>query len=205
MAGSQEQSGGQVQACGDGTIDQQADRDRQSAQRAQEPDRGRLGEEEYEQIAVGGPDRLAQPDFLVALQHSHQQRVGDSQGGDAKRRQTLNRLALISDFAGGRGQAVLEGADVVLVHLVRLEVAALAVGELCLETPALLVRVVELGERVRDLDPIRWRQLDHNPIALLSEFTPERLEMRHRLRRNPLDDSGSSTRVERALRELFGA
>jgi len=30
----------------------------------------------------------------------------------------------------------------------------------------------------RDLDPIRWRQLDHNPIALLSEFTPERLDMR---------------------------
>jgi starch phosphorylase len=30
----------------------------------------------------------------------------------------------------------------------------------------------------RDLDPIRWRQLDHNPIALLKEFTPERLEMR---------------------------
>ncbi|MCD4726155.1 MAG: DUF3417 domain-containing protein, partial [Pirellulales bacterium] len=30
----------------------------------------------------------------------------------------------------------------------------------------------------RDLDPIRWRQLDHNPIALLSEFTPERLAMR---------------------------
>lgn len=30
----------------------------------------------------------------------------------------------------------------------------------------------------RDLDPIRWRQLDHNPIALLSEFTPERLAIR---------------------------
>lgn len=30
----------------------------------------------------------------------------------------------------------------------------------------------------RDLDPIRWRQLDHNPIALLSELTPERLEVR---------------------------
>ncbi len=30
----------------------------------------------------------------------------------------------------------------------------------------------------RDLDPIRWRQLDHNPIALLAEFTPERLNMR---------------------------
>ena len=30
----------------------------------------------------------------------------------------------------------------------------------------------------RDLDPIRWRQLDHNPIALLKEFTPGRLEAR---------------------------
>lgn len=30
----------------------------------------------------------------------------------------------------------------------------------------------------RDLDPIRWRQLDHNPMALLNEFTPERLETR---------------------------
>ena len=30
----------------------------------------------------------------------------------------------------------------------------------------------------RDIDPIRWRQLDHNPLALLREFTPERLGMR---------------------------
>src|SRR5580704_15608340 len=30
----------------------------------------------------------------------------------------------------------------------------------------------------RALVPIRWRQLDHNPVALLAEFTPERLEMR---------------------------
>ena len=30
----------------------------------------------------------------------------------------------------------------------------------------------------RDLDPIRWRQLDHNPIALLREFTEERLAAR---------------------------
>lgn len=30
----------------------------------------------------------------------------------------------------------------------------------------------------RDLDPVRWRQLDHNPIALLKEFSPERLEER---------------------------
>ncbi|MCA9264239.1 MAG: alpha-glucan family phosphorylase [Planctomycetales bacterium] len=36
----------------------------------------------------------------------------------------------------------------------------------------------EVSNTFRDLDPIRWRQLDHNPIALLREFTPERLEMR---------------------------
>ena len=30
----------------------------------------------------------------------------------------------------------------------------------------------------RDLDPIRWRQLDHNPVALLREFTAERLAQR---------------------------
>ncbi len=30
----------------------------------------------------------------------------------------------------------------------------------------------------RDLDPIRWRQLAHSPIALLAEFTPDRLERR---------------------------
>jgi starch phosphorylase len=36
----------------------------------------------------------------------------------------------------------------------------------------------EIINLFRDLDPIRWRQLDHNPIALLREFTPERLAQR---------------------------
>lgn len=30
----------------------------------------------------------------------------------------------------------------------------------------------------RDLEPNRWRQLDHNPVALLREFSPERLDQR---------------------------
>ena len=30
----------------------------------------------------------------------------------------------------------------------------------------------------QDIDPVRWRALDHNPIALLSEFTPEELHTR---------------------------
>jgi starch phosphorylase len=36
----------------------------------------------------------------------------------------------------------------------------------------------EVNNLFRDIDPIRWRQVDHNPIALLREFTPERLAMR---------------------------
>src|SRR3989304_3217679 len=36
----------------------------------------------------------------------------------------------------------------------------------------------EVTNLFRYLDPIRWRQLDHNPIALLAEFTPERLDTR---------------------------
>ena len=36
----------------------------------------------------------------------------------------------------------------------------------------------EVHSLFRDLDPIRWRQLDHNPNALLREFTPERLAAR---------------------------
>lgn len=36
----------------------------------------------------------------------------------------------------------------------------------------------EVANIFRDIDPIRWRQLDHNPIALLREFTPERLSIR---------------------------
>jgi magnesium chelatase subunit I len=31
------------------------------------------------------------------------------------------------------------------------------------------------------------------------------MALRHRLRRNPLDDTGSGTRVERALTEVLGA
>ena len=36
----------------------------------------------------------------------------------------------------------------------------------------------ECDQLFRDIDPIRWRQLDHNPIALLREFTPDRLSPR---------------------------
>jgi glycogen phosphorylase len=36
----------------------------------------------------------------------------------------------------------------------------------------------EVTSLFRDLDPVRWRQLDHNPIALLAEMTPERVAER---------------------------
>jgi starch phosphorylase len=36
----------------------------------------------------------------------------------------------------------------------------------------------EVAALFRELDPVRWRHLGHNPVALLAEFTPERLEQR---------------------------
>ena len=36
----------------------------------------------------------------------------------------------------------------------------------------------EVAAIFRDLDPVRWRELNHNPIALLQEFTPQRLAAR---------------------------
>jgi starch phosphorylase len=49
----------------------------------------------------------------------------------------------------------------------------------------------EVAALFRDLDPIRWRQLDHNPIALLSELSPQRLEQRtdELVLRSPINDA----------------
>lgn len=47
----------------------------------------------------------------------------------------------------------------------------------------------------RDIDPIRWRQLDHSPIALLKEVTPERLETR-------ANEIGLYSRINWAYRQL---
>jgi starch phosphorylase len=60
------------------------------------------------------------------------------------------------------------------------ELAARALYDKCLSLASNLWWTwhPEVTNLFRDLDPIRWRQLDHNPIALLKEFTPQRLEMR---------------------------
>ncbi|MDO5554475.1 MAG: alpha-glucan family phosphorylase [Planctomycetia bacterium] len=47
----------------------------------------------------------------------------------------------------------------------------------------------------RSLDPIRWRQLAHNPIALLKEFSPERLERR-------VSELVIRTRIDQAYRRM---
>ncbi len=53
----------------------------------------------------------------------------------------------------------------------------------------------EVSSLFRDIDPIRWRQLDHNPIALLMEVTPERLEAR-------AVEMGLFSRINWAYRQL---
>lgn len=47
----------------------------------------------------------------------------------------------------------------------------------------------------RDLDPVRWRQLDHNPIALLKEMTPDQVAER-------ASEMAMYTRINQAHRRL---
>ncbi|MDR1492415.1 MAG: alpha-glucan family phosphorylase [Planctomycetaceae bacterium] len=54
----------------------------------------------------------------------------------------------------------------------------------------------EVINTFRTLDPIRWRHLGHNPIALLQEFTPERLE--HRINELVLH-----TRIDQSYRRMI--
>ena len=51
----------------------------------------------------------------------------------------------------GRRHPVAEGANVIFIHLVRFLVAFFAHGDLHLEPPALLLRIVQLGIGVADL------------------------------------------------------
>lgn len=53
----------------------------------------------------------------------------------------------------------------------------------------------EVVNLFRDLDPVKWRKLDHNPIALLSEMTPEQVSER-------ASDMVLLTRINQAHRRL---
>ena len=53
----------------------------------------------------------------------------------------------------------------------------------------------EVERLFRDLDPARWRELDHNPIALLGEFTPVRLA-------NRANEMVLHSRINQAYRRL---
>src|SRR5690606_19051223 len=53
----------------------------------------------------------------------------------------------------------------------------------------------EVTSLFRDLDPVRWRQLDHNPIALLAEMSPDRVAERS-------SEMAMYTRINQAHRRL---
>jgi len=53
----------------------------------------------------------------------------------------------------------------------------------------------EVVNLFRDLDPIKWRKVDHNPIVLLAEMTPEQLAER-------ASEMVLSTRINQAHRRL---
>ncbi len=77
-------------------------------------------------------------------------------------------------FASGGRQAVAEGADVVLVHLMGFRVAALFFGHLLLEAGELVDRVVELGEGVADLEAADVELEALDPVGFVGLFLGER-------------------------------
>jgi len=54
---------------------------------------------------------------------------------------------------------------------------------------------IEAGELFRELDPVRWRELDHNPIALLAELPFHELERR-------IDQQVLHSRISNAYRRM---
>src|ERR1700730_3768824 len=78
---------------------------------------------------------------------SHQRKQDDVADGEAVGQQ--HHEPVDPDALAGCGrQAVLERADVVVVHVVGFEVAARAIGQLLFEPPALLSGIIELAEGV---------------------------------------------------------
>ncbi len=100
-----------------------------------------------------------------------------------KRQSISNRKAFISTRSGGEGKYTMSQDDTMVAVENRLdntEMTADALYQKCMELARNLwwAWQPEVISLFRELDPIRWRQLDHNPIALLQEFTPERLSAR---------------------------
>ena len=75
-----------------------------------------------------------------------QDHVADGGGVGEDHREAVYAAAV----AAGRGHAILQGAQEVLVHRVRLGVAAGAQGRLGRKTLALIQRIVDLGEGVAE-------------------------------------------------------
>ena len=76
-------------------------------------------------------------------------------------------------FAGGGREAVAEGADVVLVHLVGFRVAAFFFGHLLLEAGELVDGVVELGEGVADFEAADVELEALDPVGFVGFFLGE--------------------------------
>lgn len=53
----------------------------------------------------------------------------------------------------------------------------------------------EVVNLFRDMDPVRWRQVDHNPVALLAEMTPDQVAQR-------ASEMVLYTRINQAFRRL---
>ena len=76
-------------------------------------------------------------------------------------------------FSGSWWEAVAEGADVVLVHLVGFVVAAFFFGHLLLEAAALVIGIVQLGEGVANLEAADVKLETFDPVGFVRLFLRE--------------------------------
>src|SRR5215469_7661271 len=100
-------------------------------------------------LRIFGCGRFGVPGTGFGPQKRKQDHVADGMRVREQHCQTIDAYAA----ASGGGHAIGERANVVLIHLVRFFVAALAFLELGLEATALVLGVVELAEAVGNLHP----------------------------------------------------
>ena len=84
-------------------------------------------------------------------------------------------------FSGRRRQPVFERANVILVHLMRFQIAVGAILQLILKSSPLLHRIVQLAEGIRDLEPTDVQLKPFNGVQVVRPLLRERRHFRWKI------------------------
>ena len=146
------------------------------------------------------PVRAGRDDSAQALTHQRKQNhVANRRAVGQHHHQPVDA----DPFPTRRRQPVLEGTDVVLVHAVRFFVPARALPKLLLEPPALLDRIVELAEGVRDFEAADIELEPFDGVGIVLPLLRERRDLgRKVVDEYRLDEIALAQRLEDRRRNL---